>query len=298
LEDGTEIPFPTTLIKPNSSWVDGLTIDISKIPTVNGSVTMNSEFDINLTDTTRTLKGNGIPNHPVGIFPIEQGTEAYDIYSTLPAEGYANAAEIPIKPYNLDVTLPRYPTVNTESACIESLMLGVAIQTGAAWHVDYAVDASYQAVDPNAALPTDWAWGHPYETEYHYHGYSWKSFPDQGKEGEHSPLFGYALDGFGIYGPRSEGGVPVTNDDLDECHGHVHIIEWDDGQMIEMFHYHVNTEYPFTLGCFRGTPMKISSTEAGQVTENNNDTSGSVNVRAGLVFGVASMVAAFVFAFA
>jgi len=259
---------------------------------------MNSEFDINLTDTTRTLKGNGIPNHPVGIFPIEQGTEAYDIYSTLPAEGYANAAEIPIKPYNLDVTLPRYPTVNTESACIESLMLGVAIQTGAAWHVDYAVDASYQAVDPNAALPTDWAWGHPYETEYHYHGYSWKSFPDQGKEGEHSPLFGYALDGFGIYGPRSEGGVPVTNDDLDECHGHVHIIEWDDGQMIEMFHYHVNTEYPFTLGCFRGTPMKISSTEAGQVTENNNDTSGSVNVRAGSVFGVASMVAAFVFAFA
>jgi hypothetical protein len=42
--------------------------------------------------------------------------------------------------------------------------------------------------------------------------------------------------------------------------------------------------------------MKISSIEAGQVTDNNNDTSGSVNARAGSVFGISSVVAAFVFA--
>jgi hypothetical protein len=93
---------------------------------------MDSQFDVTVTDTTRTLKGNGIPNQSVDIFPIEQGTEAYDIYSTLPAEGYANAAEIHIKLYNLDVTFPCYPTINPEAACIEALMLGVTIQTGAA----------------------------------------------------------------------------------------------------------------------------------------------------------------------
>lgn len=34
---------------------------------------------------------------------------------------------------------------------------------------------------------------------------------------------GYALDGFGIFGPRSLGGKLVTNADLDECHGHSHV---------------------------------------------------------------------------
>lgn len=128
-----------------------------------------------------------------------------------------------------------------------------------------------------------------------------RCFPNQGVEAEHSPLFGYTLDGFGMFGPRSEGGKLVTNADLDECHGHrwgscrrlptsaehehelrsawqsctrgqracradaawpprtdcglaphrlpcpalpcSHVIEWD-GKQVEMYHYHLNTEYP------------------------------------------------------
>jgi hypothetical protein len=102
----------------------------------------------------------------------------------------------------------------------------------------------------------DACWGHPYMEQYHYHGYSWKCFPDQGEPGVHSPLFGYAIDGFGVFGPLGEDGLMVTNDDLDECHGHTHDIEWD-GETKEMYHYHVNNEYPYSIGCFRGTPIEL-----------------------------------------
>ena len=242
------------LTKPNSSWVLQNSIIISKIPTVKGSVTMKHTFKMSLTKNERRFKGNGIPNHPIGRFPIIKGTPAYELYSQDPAQGYANAAELPVKPYDLDVTVPRNPVPNAKPTCMDPLMYGVATQTGGVWHVEYAIDGSNHAVDPNAALPTDLCWGHPYATQYHYHGYSWKCFPNQGKVGEHSPLFGYAMDGFGIYGPRSQNGVLVRNADLDVCHGHKHKINWD-GVMKNMYHYHVNSEYPYSVGCFRGTPV-------------------------------------------
>lgn len=137
-----------------------------------------------------------------------------------PAQGEDNAADIPVSAYELDIVVPRHPVVAENPSCIDSantLVLGVVVQTGAVWHMEYAIDNLYQAVDPSAALPTDACWGHPYSDQYHYHGYSWKCFPDQGNAGEHSPLFGYALDGFGVFGPRSEQGMLVTNKDLDEC---------------------------------------------------------------------------------
>ena len=101
-------------------------------------------------------------------------------------------------------------------------------------------------------------WGHPYATQYHYHGYSWKCFPNQGVTYQHSPLFGYAMDGFGVYGPRGDGGILLKNADLDECHGHFGRIKWD-GQFRNMYHYHVNNEFPYGPGCYRGTPGTIVS---------------------------------------
>jgi hypothetical protein len=63
-----------------------------------------------------------------------------------------------------------------------------------------------------------------------------------------------AWDGFGIYGRYGENGELLTNDDLDVCHGHAHEIEWD-GEVVELYHYHATWEYPYTLGCFYGTPI-------------------------------------------
>ena len=129
-------------------------------------------------------------------------------------------------------------------------MTGVSL-TGAAWHLEIAPDSKLNVYDPNAALPTDRCFGHPYATEYHYHGYSWKCM-DQGEAGKQSPLLGYALDGFGIYGPRGADGKPITNAQLDECHGMTSEVMFN-GKQQNIYHYVLNNEYPYSVGCFRGT---------------------------------------------
>ncbi len=244
----------TELTQAATPWVQDNTITISKIAIVPGAVKMKSEFKITETKTTRRLKGNGIPNHPIGIFPIPKSSEAYAYYAALPAQGYANAAEIPVKPYDLDITLPKNPKMAAKPYCINSLHTGVAL-TGAAWHVELAPDSALNVYDPNAALPTDRCFGHPYATEYHYHGYSWKCMK-QGKRGKPSPLLGYALDGFGIYGPRGADGKLVTNAELDECHGRVGEVVFN-GKKQRIYHYVLNNEYPYSIGCFRGTPQHM-----------------------------------------
>lgn len=97
--------------------------------------------------------------------------------------------------------------------------------------------------------------GHPEMTRtYHYHNLS--PCIDDEPTGGHSPLIGYAPDGFGIYGKYGESGELLSNAELDELHGHTHVIEWD-GKQVDMFHYHVTNEYPYTLGGYKGTPVKL-----------------------------------------
>jgi hypothetical protein len=251
------LDFPTTFTAASTPWASDGVIDISKIAVVPGSVTVEHEFTISTSDTERRLKGNGLPNHPIGTFPIPADSEAYQYYAALPAEGYANAAEIPVGPYDLDLVIPKDPVVNATPTCLKSLITGVALETGVAWHAEIALDSQLKLYDPNAALPTDECFGHPYLEQYHYHGYSYKCLPNQGNAGEQSPLMGYAVDGFGIYGPLDANGEWITNDQLDECHGMTSMINWD-GEMVEMYHYVLNNEFPYSVGCLRGTPGTMS----------------------------------------
>lgn len=64
---------------------------------------------------------------------------------------------------------------------------------------------------------------------------------------------GYAVDGFPIFA-QYEDGKKVSNEDLDQCHGHMHEIV-DQGVVQSVYHYHITDEAPYTLGCFRGTPV-------------------------------------------
>ncbi len=68
-------------------------------------------------------------------------------------------------------------------------------------------------------------------------------------------IAGYALDGFGIFSKYENGSV-VTNADLDQCHGHVHMIVWN-GILISLYHYHVTENSRYALGCFRGNPVQL-----------------------------------------
>jgi hypothetical protein len=248
----TGLPSNVTLYDAKTPWVSGLDVNTSLIPFVSGNVNNGrSIFKTTLSKTARHFKGNGLPNHKTGAYPVQEGTPAYSWYASLPADGYSSAAAIPIAAYNLDITVPRNPTYSEQPYCINSLVTGVVTQTGSVWHANLAYGTYW--VDPIAALPLDSCWGHPYNKEYHYHGYSWKCLPNQGSSRTHSPLYGYALDGFGIYGPRGDNGRLLTNNDLDECHGHVGTIKWD-GKWQTMYHYHVNSEYPYGPGCYRGKP--------------------------------------------
>lgn len=245
---------PPVFTETTNPWVHGLNIVLSEIPYVEGHVTWNSRFRTLLGWTTRRFIGNGLPTHVTGEFPVQEGTPAYPYYNAAPVPPpYNTADKIPIAPYRLDLTIPRSPVYHDIPTCISQLVSGIATQTGAVWHVNIALGDGW--VDPIAALPTDECFGHPFDTQYHYHGWSWKCFPHQGNPKEHSPLFGYALDGFGIYGPRGDKGKLLTNADLDECHGHFGWIKWD-GHKRYMYHYHLNGEFPYGPGCLRGRPLQ------------------------------------------
>ena len=63
--------------------------------------------------------------------------------------------------------------------------------------------------------------------------------------GQHSPLFGFMMDGIPIYGSLGDSGQYPT--DLDECGGHIDSTH-------NFYHYHVapNYTYPYLINCLRG----------------------------------------------
>jgi len=115
-----------------------------------------------------------------------------------------------------------------------------------------ALDAA--GLDAVAHEMRDWCGGHPQSTGlYHYHAHP-ACFNDLSFG--HSKLLGYAFDGFGLFGLTGESRAPLTNADLDACHGHTHSVPWD-GKWRDLYHYHATHEYPYLIGCYRGTPGTV-----------------------------------------
>ena len=69
----------------------------------------------------------------------------------------------------------------------------------------------------------------------------------------HSPRIGWARDGFPIYGSRGKDGRTLRSRDLDACHGHTHVIRFR-GRAVRKYHYHLTSDFPYVVGCFRGRP--------------------------------------------
>jgi len=188
---------------------------------------------------TRRILGNGLPNHSTGIYPVTPGTEAYT-YDRNPNSIQANRFYIEV---------PAEPAEAATPNCLPMGAIGYAL-TGVALY--NPLDAEFRDAVANEIF--DACEGHPPQNgQYHYHHLS--PCMDQGQAGQHSPLVGYALDGFGLYGPRGENGVALTNADLDECHGHRHNVTTGDGSVKNIYHYHGTEEFPYLLGCFKGTPV-------------------------------------------
>lgn len=218
-------------------WMNGDgTWDATKKAVVDGSVTWHHSFTITVQGDQRVFTGNNLPDHPTGNYPISPSDDAYAV------DRNPNT----IQEQSVSFSVPANPVAAAQPNCVGGevgiLLSGVVIFS--------AFDAMGR--DAVAHEVQDECDGHPQQSGfYHYHSLS-DCIEDTATSG-HSSLVGYAFDGYGIYGYYGEDGGKVTNEDLDECHGHTHVVEWD-GQMVEMYHYHATHEFPYVVGCFHGAP--------------------------------------------
>ncbi len=250
-------------------WIDeqAKTWDLTKKVAVDGSIAWHdAQWTITADKTTRKLSGNGLPkNHPTGIFPVQKLDDAYQF------DKNPNS----LKEQSISISLPVNPTITSIPECVGGevgiMLSGIPIFSG--------FDA--EGRDAVAWEVQDGCGGHPQQDGvYHYHGPS-KCLENNHEKKEHSPLVGYAFDGFGIYGTTGANGVEVSTAALDECHGHSHQINWD-GQNVDMYHYHLTNDFPYSVSCFKGknavsgpTRGKFGAEPAGQNQQTTQQVTGN-----------------------
>lgn len=220
------------------SWIHGSTWDATQKVSVDGSVpwpTASANFQE--AGSVRKITGNGLPvGSNTGVFPIKAGTTAYQ-YDRNPNS---------IRAQSVSYNVPANPGVAATPHCLTGgpigfMLNGVALFDG--------LDADKR--DAAAHEVQDTCHGHPEKTgQYHYHNLS-DCVPHAE---ENNQLIGYALDGFGIFSSKDAQGNEYTDADLDECHGLTGQITWD-GKTVNMYHYVMTREFPYSLGCFKGTPV-------------------------------------------
>ncbi|MCA9332331.1 YHYH protein [Candidatus Saccharibacteria bacterium] len=233
-------------------WIDteSGTWDLTRKISVDGDVDWPDAFwNSDSNGEYRSIASADLPHgHRTGTFPIASSDDAYQ-YDRNPNS---------IAKQSIKFQVPLNPSRLSSPKCVGG-EVGIAT-TGVL--IFSAFDAGGR--DAVATEVQDSCQGHPQAgSYYHYHGYS-SCFKDDSGDGEHSSLLGYAFDGFGIFGLKGEGGVELSTKDLDECHGHTHVIDWN-GESREIYHYHMTQDFPYTVSCYRGEPTVdgLSSGEGG-----------------------------------
>jgi len=178
------------------------------------------------------IESQGWPNHPTATFPNS---------------GNPNT----IRVQEFTFRLPLEPRRAAEVTRLPMGPIGVALN-GVVFFNPFE-QGGMNAVEGYSEVWLDSCCGHPQETGvYHYHKYPTcvkSPFADDGKR--HSPVIGFAFDGFPIHGPYEADGVlakDLTGDNaLDVCNGHE---DADRG-----YHYHVTPgRFPYVIGGYRGVP--------------------------------------------
>lgn len=216
----------------NGPWIHGKTWDSTAKVSVQGSVHWKSVLKISISGSKLKISGNGLPSHTTGVFPIAASDPAYR-YDRNPNS---------IQARSFSYSLPANPKVASKPSCVAG---PIAVMLTGALLYD-GLDA--EGRDAVAHEVQDHCDGHPDPTgSYHYH-----SLSPCAKVGKSATLVGYALDGFGIYG----GGKSVSTADLDVCHGTTSVVPWR-GKRVRMYHYVMTADFPYSLSCFRGTPVRV-----------------------------------------
>ena len=215
----------------NGPWIQGKTWDSTAKVYVSGSVHWHSVLKIAVSGSKLRITGNDLPSHATGQFPIQAGTPAAQ-YDMNPNS---------IRAQSLSYALPANPKAAASPSCIAG---PIAVMLTGSELYD-ALDA--EGRDAPAHEVQDRCDGHPDPTgTYHY-----PSLSTCAQVGKGPTLVGYALDGFGIYA----GGKAVGAADLDVCHGTTSVVPWR-GRQVRMYHYVMTQDFPYSLSCFRGTPVR------------------------------------------
>jgi hypothetical protein len=146
---------------------------------------------------------------------------------------------------NISFSYPSSPSIASSPSCVSLGAIGVT-KNGVV--IFNAADA--RGEDAVAREIVDMFGGHPARSNYHYH-FIPERLDNEFLSDGHSGIVGYINDGFPIYGYKGVGGVEISNDLLDTCHGHDH------GTL--GYHYHATIEYPYTVGCYIGQPIPQSA---------------------------------------
>jgi hypothetical protein len=221
----------------NGDWIQGSQWDPTKKLHVQGDVAWpDASVTITTSGDRRVITSNDLPDHTTGVFPIQSSDPAYAI------DRNPNS----IQTQNESFTIPLAPTAASSPTCTSLGPVGIMTNGVLLFN---ALDAGGR--DAVAHEVQDTCDGHPQmQGAYHYHGYSPCS-----KSESAETVIGYALDGFGITGPKKADGSFLSTTDLDECHGTTSQISWD-GSAVAMYHYVMTADYPYSIGCFKGTPAQ------------------------------------------
>ena len=228
-------------------WVDTAAAvwDAKTKVAVQGDVTRTASFEVTHTGSNEVLTGNGLPSRS-GTFPVARSDPAF-AYN--PDEGSITA-------HSIRVSVPYTPKVNSEPRC-EAGTVGIAVNGIP------ILDGFDAGGNDAAAVETqDTCHGHPNNfVGYHYHSLSPCLLSSAART--HATQVGWALDGFGIYVEYNSKGELLTDANLDVCHGRTSLVPWH-GKMVDIYHYDMTFEFPYTVGCFRGTPSSfVGMTIAG-----------------------------------
>jgi len=241
-------------------------LDVSKAPGA-GAGYAKPELTAKCTADTFEVTSNGIPHYT-----------------------FVQITPNPLKVQNQSWTITRSPQVAAQTTELPLLgVAGFAVNGQAFYGPNEAAQPADEAFgDPVYNGLMDACLGHTSPGEYHYHSMLVKCLDknslvaepwmnDDPPADEASPIIGWALDGFPIYGPlecadascatviERKSGYAQTGDPkmnawdaytwmahdgdeayLDKCNGHV----GPDGD----YHYHQTETFPYIIGCYAGTP--------------------------------------------
>ena len=176
------------------------------------------------------VDSQGYPNHPTAVFPNSR-----------------NPNTIRVQDFHF-----KFPLVPRKAETVTRVPMGpIGMALNGVVFFNPFEAGGMNAIEGYSEVWLDSCCGHPQQHGvYHYHKYPScvkTPFPDDGKG--HSPVLGFAFDGYPLHGPFESAGVMAKDvagaSALDVCNGHE--------DAARGYHYHVTPgRFPYLLGGYAG----------------------------------------------